>query len=97
MSAGLNIPMNDGGNVNRPLQYGPILTDQDGELDKPILMCMYGKYRCSHFGINDVHYFYCSAQDADNKHAKPGEYAYPWPGAGARLFQQVPNKDCPYV
>jgi hypothetical protein len=77
---------------------GPILTDLDGDLSEPVLMCWYGvENRCIHCGIHDRHYFYCAAQDAPNKHAAPGKYAYPWPGAGKRLVLQHPDAGCPFV
>lgn len=77
---------------------GPILTDQDGNLSKKILMCCYGKEnRCIHFGVHDWHYFYCAAQDAPNKHAEPGKYAYPWAGAGKQLNSQQPDGGCPFM
>lgn len=77
---------------------GPILTDQNGVLSKPVLMCWYEKdKRCIHCGIHDWHYFYCAAQDAPNKHAKEGEYAYPWRGAGKHIGSQHPDAGCPFV
>lgn len=77
---------------------GPILTDQSGNLTKPILMCSYGKEnRCIHFGVHDWHYFYCAAQDAPNKHAAHGKYAYPWAGAGKQLRSARPDAGCPFV
>jgi hypothetical protein len=81
-----------------PEQVGPILTDQGGELDTPILMCWWADYRCPHFGIHDHHYFFCSALDADNIHAEEGKHAYPWRGAGARNHADInANSTCPYL
>ena len=76
---------------------GPILTDLDGNLNEPILKCAYGNHRCVHFGIHDGHYFYCAAQDAPNKHAKSGEYAYPWAGAGKQMRHPNPDDGCPFA
>lgn len=50
---------------------------------------------CEHLGIHDRHYFYCAGQDAPNKHAKEGEYAYPWRGAGKQLRDPKPDRGCP--
>ena len=50
---------------------------------------------CESFKIHDGHYFYCSSQDAPNKHAKPDEYAYPWHGAGKQLRNPIPDSGCP--
>lgn len=77
---------------------GYLLTDQRGELSTPVRMCVGEGHRCIHAGVHDWHYFYCAAQDADNKHAPPGEFAYPWPGAGKHLHAgPYPNRDCPYA
>lgn len=47
---------------------GPFLTDMKGELEDAILTCQYGNKHCKHLGIHDRHYFYCSAQEAENQH-----------------------------
>lgn len=78
-------------------QDGPVLTDQNGNLPAPILMCAYDEHRCKHLGVHDWHYFYCAAQDAPNKHAGPREYAYPWRGAGKRLRDYKPDSGCPFL
>lgn len=74
-------------NVTR---VGPALTDHNGELDKPVKTCV----GCTHFGVHDWHYYYCSAQPSQNRNP---EYSspYPWRGAGAQM--NSPNaQDCPY-
>jgi len=74
---------------------GPLLTDQDGMLDEPILICSFRGYRCSHFAIHDRHYYYCSAQESENQHSEG--FAYPWRGAGVELATNEPNEGCPYI
>lgn len=71
---------------------GPERTNLNGELDCEILVCG----NCKYLGVHDRHHFYCSAQDAPNKHAAPNEYAYPWHGAGAALQDDTPNAGCPF-
>lgn len=83
------------GNAQR--SEGPITTDQNGNLQTPVLMCAFGSYRCRHFGVHDFHHFYCAAQDAPNKHAGPTDYAYPWHGAGKQLSENAPDSGCPYT
>lgn len=73
-------------------QEGPELSNCGGELAIPIQICG----NCKYLGVHDMHYFYCSAQDAPNKHAGPKEYAYPWHGAGIRLQDDTPNDGCPF-
>ena len=76
---------------------GPVLTDQDGNLSAPILMCAYGATKCEHLGVHDWHYFYCAAQDDPNKHAGPNEYAYPWRGAGVQIHGLKTAAGCPFL
>lgn len=85
------------GEYAEPTNEGPILTDQDGNLDTPILMCAYRDHRCKHFGVHDWHYFYCAAQDAPNKHASETGYAYPWKGAGKQIRWAKPDEGCPFT
>lgn len=82
--------------VSLPRHDGPVITDFGGDLDAPVLVCGLGGVRCKYLGVHDFHYFYCAAQDAPNKHAKPNEYAYPWHGAGKHLFGNRPDAGCPY-
>jgi len=42
---------------------GPILSDLDGELHTPILMCTFGEWRCKHFQIREYHHFFCMEQN----------------------------------
>ena len=76
---------------------GPVLTDQGGNLDEPILLCAYGKHRCKHLGVHDWHYFYCAAQDAPNKQVMRGCHPYPWAGAGKQLSDYKPDCGCPFL
>ena len=80
------------------MQEGPVLTDQDGNLSVPISMCAWREHRCKFFGVHDWHYFYCAAQDAQNKHphVSHGD-AYPWAGAGKQLRSNEPDSGCPFV
>lgn len=80
-----------------PIIEGPHETDLQGNLDKPVKFCMTYEGRCKYFGVHDGHYFYCAAQDAENKHAKPGQYAYPWAGAGKQIRSPHPDDGCPYL
>jgi len=75
---------------------GPIFTDQDGGLNIKIPMCGWGDRTCRHLGVHEFHYYYCAAQDAENKHAAPNEFAYPWHGAGKHLFGGPYPKNCPF-
>ena len=36
-------------------RLGPILTDQDGNLRKLILMCSWGEHRCANYSMHDWH------------------------------------------
>jgi hypothetical protein len=71
---------------------GPSWQNPGLELNAPYLSCI----GCKHLEFHDLHYPYCSAQDAPNKHVKPGEYAYPWKGAGRHIFWAKPDSKCPY-
>lgn len=69
---------------------GPISTDQDGNLDTPVVMCRYRGVGCKHLSVHDFHYFYCGAQPKQNQ-------TYPWPNAGTHLFHgPYPNENCPF-
>lgn len=70
--------------------FGPVLTDQDGNLRAPIRMCRWGDTRCTYSGVHDWHYFYCAAQPQTHH---PN---YPWPGAGRQLSAPKPDQRCPY-
>lgn len=79
------------------LTEGPIWNDEDGNLPEEVPHCAWGADQCTHLGIHDYHYFYCSAQDAENKHGQRDGYAYPWPGAGKQLLHNEPDGGCPYL
>lgn len=71
--------------------FGPISTDQDGNLSKPIRMCRWGAYRCKHSSVYDWHYFYCSAQGPDSASALRGV------GSGVQLHRgPYPTEGCPW-
>jgi hypothetical protein len=79
------------------LTDGPFFTDMNGELETAILTCHHGNNQCKHFGIHNGHYFYCSAQDAENQHKNALEYYYPWEKAGKQMHDKYPSKECPYI
>lgn len=69
--------------------------------DGPQLMeSEFGKFitchGCKHLAFNDVHYPYCSGQDAPNQHENKDGYYYPWKGAGVHIGREIPNLQCPY-
>jgi hypothetical protein len=72
-------------------RVGPELTDLNGDLDHKVKRCP----GCRHFGIHDYHYFYCSAQYAENQKAD-AKYAYPWRGAGKHFSRWPDAAGCPH-
>lgn len=68
-------------------QVGPKLTDYNGELDTPVLVCT----GCTHLCWHDRHYPYCKAQpDTSNRMTPPA-------GFGTYLRQGAkPTKECPF-
>ena len=67
--------------------HGPILTDQDGNLDRPIFMCGWGRIKCAFLLIYDWQYLYCSAQPD----------TFPGIRRGTHLLDFKPNKTCPFL
>ena len=53
-------------------RLGPILTDQDGNLQKAILMCAWGDHRCANYSVHDWHYEYCAGLPDTAPALRPG-------------------------
>lgn len=76
------------GQVERPVRpLGPVLTDQDGNLSNPILMCAWGNHRCAHYSVHDWQYSYCAARPDSSPALRPG--------AGMQLRSGKPDDECP--
>lgn len=71
--------------VNR----GPVLTDQDGNLRRPILMCAWGDHKCEFYSVHDWHYPYCAARPDTSTALRPGY--------GMQLRSGKPDDECPYL
>ncbi len=68
---------------------GPIWTDLNGNIDRKVLRCSFGSYRCVHLRIYDWQYTYCTAQ--------PDTAPALRPGGGTQLHGWGPNESCPYI
>lgn len=71
------------------MRAGPLLTTQDDNLDKPVLMCAWNQDRCMHFSVYDAHQYYCRAQPDTARALRPG--------AGTHLWFAKPNERCPHL
>lgn len=68
---------------------GPIWADLNGDLDRKVLRCAFGSYKCVHHRVYDWQYPYCSAQ--------PDTAPALRPGGGTQLHGWGPNESCPYI
>lgn len=69
------------------MREGPILTDENGELDTPYLSCR----GCKHVRVHDFHYFFCADIDSGGDHYATGRakqiYGYPRPHPRCRFLE----------
>lgn len=62
---------------------GPILTDENGELDKSYLTCR----GCKWFRVHDWHYYFCRDLGDKTKEDRP------YSGGGWRQLHRAPHPD----
>lgn len=73
---------------------GPVPTDYNGELPKPVLIC----HDCRHLRVHDFHYWYCRVLGDQTKPDK-GDDPWDWwyNGGAKRLWSGAyPDAECPF-